>query len=119
MATKSSKKLSERAFGALVRVLDPIIKRVVAGQFEEQGFRALESRAEAIGQDPFFRTEICRAFRNLPKEAIVTERKFVSVMTDTLVQMEKTESLAVTHDAKLFAMIAHSIYLIGLESVCM
>ena len=61
---------------------------------------------------------ICRAFAHFGKHEILTEEKFVDLVTKAVWEMVKQKKIKVAYDPYLYAEIAYQISKTGIEKCC-
>lgn len=98
--------------------LRPLSNKAVKDELKKRGYPAAEMRANEITSQQRIRIAICSALRDQPKDEIVTEAVFLKAITRTLIELAKDESLHISKDPILFAVVSYIIFSHGVNAYC-
>ncbi|MGH9948894.1 MAG: hypothetical protein ACRD6X_17105 [Pyrinomonadaceae bacterium] len=85
---------------------------------QREKYPAVEEEANLIVSQQDTQTFICRAFRTIPKDEILTEYAFVKIFSEALYNLAIETHGQIRFDPVLFAVVAHKITITGIREYC-
>ena len=95
-----------------------MIKRLVKKEAVRKNYRELEKEAAELKKEPEIKRAICQTISGLERKEILTEIKFVKLLTNSVSNTELVKKYVIPPNAVLYAIIAFQIFQSGLEKYC-
>lgn len=83
-----------------------------------RNYTEFEKEAYELRSEPEIRQEICDSIANLKRYEVLTEEKFVRILTATILQPKLVKKFVIPQDAVLYGIIAYQVFQTGLENYC-
>jgi hypothetical protein len=112
------KELREKRFGCLFAPLYVLAEVLVRIAKKRQIYSKIEKETGDLLSRKEIKSGICRAFAKLGKHEILTEEKFVDLMTKAIWEMVKQKKIKFSYDPYLYAEISYQIFKTGIEKFC-
>lgn len=99
-------------------LLDKFVTKVRKEQSDKKNWEGFEKEAYELRKEPEIRKEICHSITKLKQYEVLTEEKFVRILTATISQPKLVKKFVIPNNAVLYGIIAHQIFQTGVENYC-
>jgi hypothetical protein len=85
---------------------------------KDKNYTEFEKEAVELIGEPEIKKVICNSILNLPRQEILTEKRFVAELTKTLSDKKLIKKFVIPQNAVFYGIIAYQIFQQGLENYC-
>ena len=94
------------------------IGRINEKMAHQKNFEGFEKEAYELRTEAEICQEVCRSISKLKRHEVLTEEKFVRILTVSISQPKLVKKFVIPRNAVLYGIIAHQIFQTGLENYC-
>jgi hypothetical protein len=95
-----------------------LIERGNKKMAQQKNFEGFEKEAYEIRKEPEIRKEICHTIASLNRYEVLTEEKFIRILTASVAQPDLVKKFVIPANAVLYGIIAYQVFHEGLENYC-
>ena len=94
------------------------IGRINKKMASDKNYEGFEKEAYELRSEPEIHREICHSISKLNRYEILTEEKFVRILTAAILQPKLVKKFVIPRNSVLYGIIAHQVFQTGLENYC-
>ncbi len=105
-------------FIPVLKIINEFGKKTIKEKTNEKNYTEFEKEANELISQKDINVTICKSIKNLNKNVILTEDKFVEIVCRSLTQNDVRTQFVIPFEPTLFAFIAYIIFQNKLENYC-